>query len=140
LRERVEDIGLLVRYFLVKFGGSEVSFTKEALERLQLYAWPGNVRELENTVERLLIMREGDSIGAGELPDKICATAPRPEGGTLWLPPGGYPLEQLEREVVLEALSRCDWNQTAAARFLRIPRHTLIYRMEKYQITQPGRK
>jgi DNA-binding NtrC family response regulator len=140
LRERVEDIGLLVRYFLVKFGGSAVSFTKEALERLQLYAWPGNVRELENTVERLLIMREGDSIGVGDLPDKICAVAPRPEGGTLWLPPGGYPLEQLEREVVLEALTRCDWNQTAAARFLRIPRHTLIYRMEKYQITQPGRK
>jgi len=140
LRERVEDIGLLVRYFLVKFGGSAVSFTKEALERLQLYAWPGNVRELENTVERLLIMREGDSIGAGELPDKICASAPKHEGGTLWLPPGGYPLEQLEREVVLEALTRCDWNQTAAARFLRIPRHTLIYRMEKYQITQPGRK
>jgi DNA-binding NtrC family response regulator len=140
LRERVEDIGLLVRYFLVKFGGSAVSFTKEALERLQLYAWPGNVRELENTVERLLIMREGDSIGVGDLPDKICAVAPRPEGGTLWLPPGGYPLEQLEREVVLEALTRCDWNQTAAARFLCIPRHTLIYRMEKYQITQPGRK
>jgi DNA-binding NtrC family response regulator len=140
LRERVEDIGLLVRYFLVKFGGSDVSFTKEALERLQLYAWPGNVRELENTVERLLIMREGDSIGVGDLPDKVCAVAPRPEGGTLWLPPGGYPLEQLEREVVLEALTRCDWNQTAAARFLRIPRHTLIYRMEKYQISQPGRK
>ena len=140
LRERVEDIALLVRYFCAKFGASGVSFSKEALERLQLYAWPGNVRELENTVERLLIMREGDKIGVDELPDKICAAAGRPEGGVLRLPPGGYPLEQLEREVVLEALTRCDWNQTAAARFLRIPRHTLIYRMEKYQITQPGRK
>jgi DNA-binding NtrC family response regulator len=140
LRERVEDIGLLVRYFCAKFGGSGVSFSKEALERLQLYAWPGNVRELENTVERLLIMREGDRVGLDELPEKIRSTAARPEGGVLRLPPGGYPLEQLEREVVLEALTRCDWNQTAAARFLRIPRHTLIYRMEKYQITQPGRK
>ena len=140
LRDRVEDIGLLVRYFCAKFGGSGVTFSKEALERLQLYAWPGNVRELENTVERLLIMREGDRIGVEELPDKIGAATVKPEGGVLRLPPGGYPLEQLEREVVLEALTKCDWNQTAAARFLRIPRHTLIYRMEKYQITQPGRK
>jgi len=140
LRERVEDIALLVRYFCGKFGGSGVSFTKEALERLQQYNWPGNVRELENTVERLLIMREGDLIGVDELPEKFTVAAGTPEGGVLRLPPGGYPLEQLEREVVLEALTRCDWNQTAAARFLRIPRHTLIYRMEKYQIVQPGRK
>jgi two-component system NtrC family response regulator len=52
------------------------------------------------------------------------------------LPPEGYSLEQLEREIVTLALERNDWNQTAAARFLRIPRHTLIYRMEKYQITE----
>lgn len=140
LRERVEDIALLVRYFSVKFGGGAVSFSKQALERLQQYAWPGNVRELENTVERLLIMREGDQIGVDDLPEKISSAAGKPEGGVLRLPSGGYPLEQLEREVVLEALTRCDWNQTAAARFLSIPRHTLIYRMEKYHITQPGRK
>ncbi|HEY5512297.1 MAG TPA: sigma-54 dependent transcriptional regulator [Geomonas sp.] len=140
LRERVEDIALLVRYFSVKFGGGAVSFSTQALERLQQYAWPGNVRELENTVERLLIMREGDQIGVDDLPEKISSAAGKPEGGVLRLPPGGYPLEQLEREVVLEALTRCDWNQTAAARFLSIPRHTLIYRMEKYHITQPGRK
>jgi DNA-binding NtrC family response regulator len=108
---------------------------------LQRYAWPGNVRELENTVERLLIMREGDRIGVDELPEKIGAVvAAAPAGAVLRLPPGGYSLEQLEMEAVVEALSRCDWNQTAAARFLRIPRHTLIYRMEKYNIMQPGRK
>jgi two-component system NtrC family response regulator len=142
LRERPEDIPLLVRYFCAKFGAEGISFTKEALERLQGYAWPGNVRELENTVERLLIMREGSQIGAHELPDKVSAgaAAPGAEGGVLRLPPEGYSLEQLEMEAVLEALSRCDWNQTQAARFLRIPRHTLIYRMEKYNITQPGRK
>ncbi|WP_224983458.1 sigma-54-dependent transcriptional regulator [Geomonas agri] len=140
LRERVEDVPLLIRYFCTKFGAEGVSFTKEALQRLQEYAWPGNVRELENTVERLLIMREGDQIGIDELPAKISAAVPPPEGSVLRLPAGGYSLEQLEMEVVLEALNRCDWNQTAAARFLRIPRHTLIYRMEKYNITQPGRK
>ncbi|QWV96790.1 sigma-54 dependent transcriptional regulator [Geomonas nitrogeniifigens] len=140
LRERVEDVPLLIRYFCGKFGAEAVTFSKEALQRLQEYAWPGNVRELENTVERLLIMREGDQIGVDELPAKIAAAAPAPEGGVLRLPAGGYSLEQLEMEVVLEALNRCDWNQTAAARFLRIPRHTLIYRMEKYNISQPGRK
>jgi DNA-binding NtrC family response regulator len=140
LRERLEDIPLLLRYFCGKFGGEGVSFSKSALERMQGYSWPGNVRELENTVERLLIMREGDQIGAGELPEKIRSDGSLPQGGVLRLPADGYPLEQLEREAVLEALSRCDWNQTAAARFLRIPRHTLIYRMEKYNIIQPGRK
>ena len=140
LRERAEDIPLLLRYFCAKFGVAGASFSKQALERLQLYAWPGNVRELENTVERLLIMREGDQIGAEALPEKISASADRVEGGVLRLPAGGYSLEQLEMEVVVEALARCDWNQTAAAKFLRIPRHTLIYRMEKYNIVQPGRK
>ena len=140
LRERVEDIPLLIRYFCTKFGAERVTFAKEALRRLQEYAWPGNVRELENTVERLLIMREGDEIGPEELPAKISAVPPAAEGGVLRLPAGGYSLEQLEMEAVVEALNRCDWNQTAAARFLRIPRHTLIYRMEKYNIVQPGRK
>jgi len=140
LRERAEDVPLLIRYFCTKFGAEGVTFTREALLRLQEYAWPGNVRELENTVERLLIMREGNQIGVDELPAKISAAAPPPEGSVLRLPAGGYSLEQLEMEAVLEALNRCDWNQTAAARFLRIPRHTLIYRMEKYNIVQPGRK
>ncbi|GFO56594.1 acetoacetate metabolism regulatory protein AtoC [Geomonas sp. Red276] len=141
LRKRVEDIPLLLRYFCGKLGAERVTFSKEALARLQAYPWPGNVRELENTVERLIIMREGDQIGLQDLPEKMLTA---PAGGTgegvLRLPPEGYSLEQLEREAVLEALERNDWNQTAAARFLRIPRHTLIYRMEKYQIVQPGRK
>jgi two-component system NtrC family response regulator len=60
-----------------------------------------------------------------------------PSNGIITLPDEGYSLEQLEREVVVQALERNGWNQTAAARFLRIPRHTLIYRMEKYEIAPP---
>ena len=56
------------------------------------------------------------------------------------LPDEGYPLEQLEKEVVEESLTRNNWNQTAAARFLRIPRHVLVYRMEKYGIVTPDRR
>jgi len=140
LRERMEDIPLLIRHFSVKHGGQSVTLTTEAMEELRRYPWPGNVRELENTVERLLIMRNGDVIEAGELPDKIRGKTAMSGSTVINLPPEGYPLEKLEREIVVEALERNDWNQTAAAKFLRIPRHTLIYRMEKYQITSEERK
>ncbi|MCM0083572.1 sigma-54 dependent transcriptional regulator [Geomonas sp. Red32] len=138
LRERRRDIPLLIKYFCNKSGADKVSFDKEALEMLVMYSWPGNVRELENTVERLLIMREGDVITAGELPEKFCESRPLAHA-LIRLPDEGYSLEQLEREVVVEALERNSWNQTAAARFLRIPRHTLIYRIEKFGIALPAR-
>ncbi|WP_076790338.1 sigma-54 dependent transcriptional regulator [Chlorobium sp. KB01] len=138
LRERREDIQLLVRYFSSKHGGEAVTFEKSALALLKEYDWPGNVRELENTVERILIMRNSDTITVDELPSKF--REKRTTGrAILRLPEEGYPLEQLEREIVVEALERNGWNQTAAARFLRIPRHTLIYRIEKYGIEQPGK-
>jgi two-component system NtrC family response regulator len=137
LRQRRDDIPLLLRHFCAKHNTASVSFAPESLKLLTCYAWPGNVRELENTVERLLIMRNGDIITAEELPDKIRTNAlpsPTTVNGVINLPDDGYSLEQLEREVVVQALERNSWNQTAAARFLRIPRHTLIYRMEKYDI------
>jgi DNA-binding NtrC family response regulator len=140
LRERPEDIPLLVRHFTAKHGAPSVGFAPEALAALQRHAWPGNVRELENTVERLLILRNSDLITLAELPDKLRGAVRDKGGRVVNLPPEGYPLEQLEREVVIEALERCDWNQTAAARFLRVPRHTLIYRMEKYKITPQERR
>ncbi len=141
LRERRTDIPLLIRYFCGKHGGAQVSLDKDLLLALTLYSWPGNVRELENVVERLLIMRSGDNLTLGELPEKMLRGTSLPPGRAVFtLPDEGYPLEQLEREVVLNALERNDWNQTAAARFLRIPRHTLIYRLEKYAITVPEKK
>jgi DNA-binding NtrC family response regulator len=143
LRERQEDISLLLHYFCGKYGASRVKFGSGVLAVLTSYRWPGNVRELENLVERLLIMRGGDTITIDDLPDKICncATAPATSpnsGNVINLPDEGYSLEQLEREVVTYALEHNLWNQTAAARFLRIPRHTLIYRMEKYGILTPS--
>ncbi len=140
LRERRDDIPLLLRHFAVKHGGTGVTFAPEALAVLQAYAWPGNIRELENMVERLLLMRNGDIIRVEDLSDKIRSGKSGKGAGVLNLPAEGYPLEQLEREIVLEALERTGWNQTAAARFLRIPRHVLIYRMGKYDIKQQERK
>jgi two-component system NtrC family response regulator len=138
LRERRADIPLLIRYFSAKHGGEKVMFDKDALEILSMYSWPGNVRELENTVERMLIMRNGDMIGSADIPDKFLLHGTS-GSAMVNLPDEGYSLEQLEREIVVEALERNGWNQTAAARFLRIPRHTLIYRIEKYSIELPDK-
>jgi len=140
LREREDDVLLLIKHFTVKHGGAGVTFVPRALEVMKHYPWPGNVRELENTIERLLIMRNSDSIDVEDLPAKLRGVKRSREIGVINLPAEGYSLEQLEREIVVEALERSDWNQTAAARFLRIPRHTLIYRMEKYNITPQERK
>jgi len=137
LRERRDDIPLLLRYFCGKHGCERVTFDKAALAVLTAYPWPGNVRELENLVERLLILRSSDMLTPDELPDKIRGARPATGMAVINLPDEGYPLEQLEQEVVTAALERNNWNQTAAARFLRIPRHTLIYRMEKYGIAVP---
>lgn len=142
LRARRDDIPLLVRHFCAKYGAANVSFEPAALLTLKAYPWPGNVRELENLVERLLILRNGSSITNADLPDKFRNVVPSSQTGTssvINLPADGYPLERLEREVVIQALERNGWNQTAAARFLQIPRHTLLYRMEKYAITLPDR-
>ena len=138
LRRRPADIPLLLRYFCSKLGNDRITFDKESLELLSRYSWPGNVRELQNTVERLLIMRNGDNISVGDLPDKFRQGSIE-KSAIVNLPEEGYSLEALEREIVVEALERNAWNQTAAARFLRIPRHVLLYRIEKYGIVLPDK-
>jgi two-component system NtrC family response regulator len=135
LRERRSDIPLLVRHFLARHGGGEVAVADEALALLAAYDWPGNVRELQNAVERMLVLRRGETIEAADLPPKVRQGGrPAAGGGVLNLPDEGYSLEALEQEAVEEALRRCGWNQTRAAAFLRIPRHILVYRMEKFGI------
>jgi two-component system NtrC family response regulator len=140
LRARRNDIPLLLRHFLGKYSDGNVPLSDAALALLVRYDWPGNVRELENTVQRMVVLRRGDRLEVADLPDKIrggqLVTAEKPSG-VVQLPDEGYSLEDLEREVVLQALERNGWNQSRAAMFLRIPRHVLLYRMEKYGIHKP---
>ncbi len=98
------------------------------------YSWPGNVRELQNAVERMVILNHGESLDRHHLPEKLRSTPSSSRNQVVDLPPDGYSLEAIEKEVVVQALERNGWNQTRAAAFLQVPRHTLIYRMEKYDI------
>jgi two-component system NtrC family response regulator len=137
LRERKEDIPLLLDFFLRKHqAGVGIKFSSEVLSRLQDYSWPGNVRELENVVEQMIILRQGDELDVCDLPPRIGRSVVR-ANSVLNLPDEGYPLEDLEREAVEIALGRCSGNKTKAAAYLRIPRHTLLYRLEKYNIQNP---
>lgn len=133
LRARRGDMPVLVRHFLKKHGGEELKVSEEAMRRLCAWDWPGNVRELENAIERMVILRRGETLEERDLPPKMMSKGSR-STSVLNLPDEGYPLEDLEREAVVEALRRNNWNQTQAAAFLRIPRHILVYRMEKYGI------
>ncbi|WP_020676613.1 sigma-54-dependent transcriptional regulator [Geopsychrobacter electrodiphilus] len=136
LREREGDIPLLLDFFLRKHeASSTVVIDKEVVDKLKHYAWPGNVREMENLVEQMLILRQDDCLRIDDLPARISRKSGA-VNGVLNLPDEGYSLEDLEREAVVQALQKCNWNKSKAAEFLRIPRHTLLYRLEKYDIHQ----
>ena len=138
LRNRREDIPILFDHFLRKYGkGTEVTVSASALECLKNYNWPGNVRELENVAERTLILCPAAVIEDHHLPPQVRLNSELKTKGVLNLPPQGFPLEELEREAVIQALLRNDWNQSRAAEFLHIPRHVLIYRMDKYGLKRP---
>ncbi|HTU03610.1 MAG TPA: sigma 54-interacting transcriptional regulator, partial [Candidatus Sulfotelmatobacter sp.] len=140
LRERREDIRALTQYFLKSLGASpKLTIAPDAFRALENHDWPGNVRELENALERALIFHRGDVISLGDLPETIRAPKPR-EAAPLpvSLPEAGVSLEEVEKELILRALQKHDWNQSRAARYLGITRHTLLYRMEKHNIAKPG--
>ena len=133
LRERREDIPLLVSYFIRKFnGGADVTVAPDAMAAITSYGWPGNVRELENVIERASVLKRGGVITLSELPEKLKGGKASVEGIILNLPDGGISLEELERGLIIKALEKYKGNQTRAAEYLGITRPTLIYRMEKY--------
>ncbi len=140
LRDRREDIRALTQHFLKRLAAPpRLTVTPEAFRALQNYEWPGNVRELENALERAMIFHRGDVIDVGDLPETILAPKARDATALpVSLPESGLSLEEVERELILRALQKHDWNQSRAARYLGITRHTLLYRMEKHHIVRPG--
>lgn len=144
LRDRKDDIPLLVEHFLKKHCGRYqiplVSISEEAMEVLAQHNWPGNVRELENIVEHVVVLGKGDIIRPEHLPSDIRQRRSRIANISLKLPEEGLSLEEVEKEILLQALEKHDWHQTKAAQYLSISRKTLIYRMEKFGLTGPGEK
>lgn len=146
LRERKDDIPLLVEHFLKKHapGRNEQPkrLTRSCLERLTAYPWPGNVRELENEIERLNVLA-GDEMTIG---DEMLSTRIQQTSTVDALPKGSLAnslpeaVRTLERGMILETLRRVGWNKTRASRELRISRRNLIRKVQKYRLASERRK
>jgi two-component system response regulator AtoC len=140
LRERAEDIPELLEHLFIKarqkHDAPKLRLPSALTPYFSAYRWPGNVRQLENVVERLVVLATGDEIGLHELPDFLQRQPTGLDAIQFELPPHGISLQAIEKELMLKALRKFDWNQTQAARYLDISRRTLIYRMEKYGLRE----
>jgi DNA-binding NtrC family response regulator len=139
LRQRKEDILLLVNFFLEKYSAENQRpariATTEALRALMSYSWPGNVRELENVIERAVVLSSGSEIGVDLLPDNIAgrgAAFPLFEqrsDATLF-----DIMEECERHIIVDMLEKCNWNQTEAAERFKVPLSTLNQKIKRLNI------
>jgi DNA-binding NtrC family response regulator len=139
LRQRKEDIPLLVDHFLRKYSEENERpyrrITPEGLRPLVTYSWPGNVRELENVVERAVVLSSGQEIGLELLPDQIAGRGTpfpvlehRPDASLFDI------LEDCERRIITDMLEKCNWNQTEAAERFRVPLSTLNQKIKRLNI------
>lgn len=129
LRERRDDIPILVKYFLEKYNRKRKKGIKtisdKAMHELIKYDWPGNVRELQNIIERAVVLVKGDIIEPADLFYPSIEDSERPPDSTL---------ESAEREHIKKILEVCDWNKSRASRLLEIDRKTLRLKIKKYGI------
>lgn len=134
LRERSDDIPLLVQSFLEELSPRALIFSDAAMVSLKKRLWPGNVRELRNLVERVSILAPGPIIEPRDL-----APGDRPQQSSAWLDqlPEGISLVDVEAQLIAHVLVKESWNVSQAARRLGVPRHILAYRIQKYGIALP---
>ena len=140
LRERSEDIKLLVNHFIKKYekdeGKKEIALSTEAWKALYSYSWPGNIRELENIIERAVVLNSGELIGIEDLPEFLSG---KQEGIDIdrFLPsdaPLQKTLEQIEEKLIRRALNRCNNVQSHAAEIIGITKSLIQHKMKKYNI------
>jgi DNA-binding NtrC family response regulator len=145
LRERKSDIPLLAHHFLDHFNRTKKKkikgFTKEAMDKLIQYDWPGNVRELENTIERVVILLDGDFITPQDLPEKFQNLTRENIPQEIIIPDEGISLEEavneFERKLILQALQKTGWVKNKAARLLNLNRTTLIEKIKRQNLYPP---
>jgi DNA-binding NtrC family response regulator len=139
LRQRREDIQLLTTFFLDRYskenGRSMPRIAPEALRPLLTYSWPGNVRELENVIERAVVLSTGAEIGSELLPDEIAGRAAafpalerRADASLFEI------MEYCERQIIVEMLEKCNWNQTEASERFHVPLSTLNQKIKRLNI------
>src|ERR687896_938621 len=143
LRERREDIAVLIDYFIKKHTRNTSrlvrGITADARRLMNDYSWPGNVRQLESAIERAILLAESDHITVEDLPLEVRQESrPSPEGG-FKLPTEGLVFEDMERQLILQAMERTDYNITKAAKLLGLTFRTLQYRLEKFGIKRADR-
>ena len=135
VRERRDDIPLLVGHFVKKFSlqmNKKITrVSPSAMNLLQQQPWAGNVRELENAVERAMVVAQEPEIREQDFVFKSAAAAAAPNGN------GPKSLEEIEKSHILRVLEQCNWNQTHAAEVLEIDRVTLHHKMKKYGWSKP---
>ncbi len=142
LRERPEDIEPLAHFFLGRITAGlrrpVRGIARPAMAMLERYGWPGNVRELKNVIERAVILEDGLEILPDHLPEEM---KPGSRGLDLQpgfrLPAGGINLEDLEKDLIRQAMEQARGNKTRGAELLGLSRDTLRYRLEKYAIPDP---
>jgi two-component system NtrC family response regulator len=141
LRERGEDIRLLVNHFIEKYGedqGKErIELSPEAWKCLYSYSWPGNIRELENVIERAVVLNSGGVIGPEDLPDYFSVKEQVLDVES-FIPPNAplqKTLEQIEERLIRRALKECNNVQSHAAEMLAITKSLIQHKMKKYNIS-----
>ena len=139
LKQRTEDIETLINHFLSQFSTSyslvSPKFSKQTLKVLRGYHWPGNIRELRNLCERLSILLSGQSIEPENLPHEFSACLVNSsDDSTFILPERGLDLDDLEADMIHQALTRTNGNRSKSARLLGLSRDTLLYRIKKHGI------
>ena len=134
LRERIEDVPLLVEHFLqifnTKFKKNIKSLSHNVLRAFMNYSWPGNIRELEHTMERAFVLCREETIELEQIPSEIRSSA----GAMV---PGASRRTNKDPKVILETLEKTAWNKARAARLLGISRRTLYRKLAQYNITRP---
>jgi len=142
LRERPTDIPIFIEHFIRKFqslgSGKVKRVSSAAMQRLLTYHWPGNVRQLESTIERAVILTEGEAIEESHLPAEIVTAYEVPAGETLSaeieIPVGGVSLEDVEKHLLIQAMQKSGGVIAKAARLLGLTYRTMQYRLDKYGI------
>jgi DNA-binding NtrC family response regulator len=144
LRERREDIPVLIDFFLKKHTKNTSRLIRglapETKRMLNDYGWPGNVRQLESAIERAILLCEGEMITPDDLPTEVRQESESVATGGFKLPPEGINFEEVEKNLILQAMDQTDYNITKSAKLLGLTFRTLQYRLEKFGIKKPEGK